>query len=495
MTSSLSVNDVVDVDIVLSPVAAAERNFGSLLILGDSSVVDVLERLRLYTTIDGVAADFGSTAPEYLAALRYFSQSPQPQLCYVGRWARTASRGTLRGGVLSSAQQAMSNFTAIANGSLSVTIDGVSHPLSSLDLTAQTNLNGVASVIQTALAGSGTVIWDAANGRFQVKSATTGATSTVTFATTTGSGTDISSLLKLKSTDGGYVVAGIAAETLLAAAQALTNLSTAWYGLTVASSVAPVDADHVAVAAAIEAASASRIYGVTIQDSAALNAGSTTDLAYVLKAANLKRTFTQESSTDPYAAASVFGRAFTVDFDGSLTTLTLKFKQEPGITAESLTESQAAALKAKNCNVFVNYSNGTAILQEGVMCNGFFFDEVHGTDWLQNDLQTEVFNLLFESDTKIPQTDAGINNILARVSSRLEQAVTNGLVAPGVWTGPGIGAIKSGDTLAKGYYVYAAPVATQSTADRQARKAPVIQCAIKLAGAVHSANIIVNVNR
>jgi hypothetical protein len=493
--NSLSVNDVVDVDIVLSPVAAQERNFGSLLIVGDSSVVDVSERLRLYTSADAIATDFGSSAPEYLAAQLYFSQSPQPQICYVGRWARTASRGTLRGGVLSSAQQAMSNFTGIANGSLSITIDGVSHPLSALDLTAQTNLNGVASVIQTALSGSGTVVWDAANGRFTVKSATTGPTSTVTFASSTGSGTDISSLLKLKSTDSGYIVAGIAAETLLSAVNTMINQSTAWYGLTVASSVAPVDADHLAVAGAIEAASASRVYGVTTQDSATLNAGSTTDLAYALKAANYKRTFTQYSSSNSYAVASLFGRAFTVNFDGSLTTLTLKFKTEPGVTAESLTESQAAALGAKNCNVFVNYSNGTAIVQQGVMCNGFYFDEVHGTDWLQNDLQTDIFNLLFESETKIPQTDAGINNIVTRVSSRLEQAVTNGLVAPGVWTGPDIGAIDSGDTLAKGYYVFAAPVATQSSADRAARKAPVIQCAIKLAGAVHSANIIVNVNR
>jgi len=120
---------------------------------------------------------------------------------------------------------------------------------------------------------------------------------------------------------------------------------------------------------------------------------------------------------------------------------------------------------------------------------------VHGTDWLQNDLQTDVYNLLYTSPTKIPQTDAGINNILARISSRLEQAVANGLVAPGVWTGPAIGALNSGDTLSKGYYVYAPPIATQSQADREARKAPVIQCAIKLAGAVHMADIIVNVNR
>jgi hypothetical protein len=32
-----------------------------------------------------------------------------------------------------------------------------------------------------------------------------------------------------------------------------------------------------------------------------------------------------------------------------------------------------------------------AIWQEGTMANGAFFDEVHGTDWLQNALQTELW--------------------------------------------------------------------------------------------------------
>jgi len=214
-----------------------------------------------------------------------------------------------------------------------------------------------------------------------------------------------------------------------------------------------------------------------------------------MKALTLKRTFVQYSSSAAFASASIFGRAFTVDFDGSQTTLTIKFKQEPGVVAESLTETQAAALAAKNCNVFVNYNNSTSIVQNGTMADGHFFDEIHGTDWLEDDIQTDIYNLLFTSPTKIAQTDSGINRIVGRISARLEQAVTNGLVAPGVWNGPDIGALSSGDTLSKGYYVYAPPVATQSQADREARKAPVIQCAIKLAGAVHSSNIIVNVNR
>ncbi|ELJ9363915.1 DUF3383 family protein, partial [Salmonella enterica] len=65
-----------------------------------------------------------------------------------------------------------------------------------------------------------------------------------------------------------------------------------------------------------------------------------------------------------------FGRAFTVNFNGSNTTITLKFKQEPGVTYETLDLSQAKALDAKNCNVYVYYQNDTAILQQGVMSSG-----------------------------------------------------------------------------------------------------------------------------
>lgn len=493
--TGLSVSDVVNVEVVLSPLAAQERNFGTLLILGDSTAIDVQERWRLYTSPDSIAADLGTDAPEYQAALIYFAQSPQPQSCYVGRWARTATRGQLRGAVLSAAQQALENFTSVVSGGMNISVDGVAHALSALDFSAQTNLNGVASVIQATLGVSATVIWDANNGRFVVRSATTGPASGVSFASAPGSGTDISVLLGLRSDAGGYSVQGITAESLPAAVQTLGGMSNDWYGLQIASSVTPADADYLAVAAYIEAARVSRIFGVTTQDPATLDSVSTTDLASKLKALGYKRTFVQYSSSNAHAAASIFGRAFTVDFDGSNTAITLKFKQQPGITPETLTETQAAALAAKSCNVFVRYNNDTAILQEGVMVNGYFFDEVHGTDWFQNDLQTAVYNLLYTSPTKIPQTDPGVNQIVAVISGRCDQAVNNGLGAPGVWNGPRIGAINPGDMLSTGYYVYAPPVASQSQADREARKAPVIQVAFKLAGAVHSANIIVNVNR
>ncbi|WP_371355591.1 DUF3383 domain-containing protein [Pseudomonas chlororaphis] len=491
---TLAISDVVNVQIVMSPKAAAVRDFGALLVLGSSPVIDVSEGLRQYSSTDGIVSDFGTSAPEYLAGNLFFSQSPQPAIMYVGRWAKTATSAILKGAVLSAAQQDISNFTAVTTGGMKITIDGTLKTLSAIDLSSVTNLNGVASAITTKLASSGTCVWNATQSRFEVTSATTGATSTITYAEAPASGVDVSVLMGLQTGQASAPVNGVVAEPLVDAVARLAGMSNDWYGLLVADS-ALAEADVLATAAFIEGAGQSRIFGYTTQNSLALDPTSTTDIASKLKAANYKRTFTQFSSATPYAAASMFGRAFTVNFQGNNTTITLKFKQEPGITAESLTEGQAAALKAKNCNVFVNYNNDTAIIQEGVMCNGYFFDEVHGLDWLQNDVQTAIYNLLYTSTTKVPQTDPGINRIVSTIDSRMDQGVTNGLMAPGQWNGPAFGAITTGQYLTKGYYTYAPPIATQAQADREARKAPVIQVAVKLAGAVHFSDVIINVNR
>ncbi|MGO2458764.1 MAG: DUF3383 family protein [Ewingella sp.] len=283
-------------------------------------------------------------------------------------------------------------------------------------------------------------------------------------------------------------------ETLLQAVNAALQF-TNWYGLGVADSAALPDADVLSVATAIESASVSRIFAVTTQDPNTLVAATTTDLASKLKTGSYGRTFCQYSSSSKYAALSAFGRAFTVNFNGNNTTITLKFKQEPTITYETLTVAQADAIDAKDANVFVYYQNDTAIIQQGVMSNGDFFDERHGLDWLQNFVQTNLFNLLYTSTTKIPQTEAGVTRLLTNVEQSMDQAVSNGLVAPGIWNGGPIGQVSPGDTLTKGYYVYANPLATQAQADREKRKAPVIQVACKLAGAVHFADVQINVVR
>ncbi|WP_181150211.1 DUF3383 domain-containing protein [Photorhabdus hindustanensis] len=484
----LPVSNIVNVTINMAPRAAQSRNFGSLLIVGASNVIDTHERLRLYSDIDGVGADFGLTSPEYQAAALYYSQSPRPVDLYIGRWVKDQSFAALRGAILTKQQQAISNFTAITDGSFKLTINGKEAVYSGIDFSKETNLNGVAQRVAEKLKDC-VVTWDTS--RFVISLQASGTVGYVSSATT---GTYIGNLLKLNQGSGAMAIEPAKAETIAEAVATLGSVSSGWYGLVIADD-SLTDDDVLSVADYIESASVSRIYGHTVQKTDASDTDVDTDIGSRLKAGNYQRTLWQYSTGKPYTVASLFGRMFTVNFNGNNTTITLKFKQEPAVTAERLTTTQANALKKKNGNVFVKYNNDTAIIQEGVMANGDFIDERHGLDWLQNYVQNNLYNLLYTSTGKIPQTDAGVTRLLTNVEQSLDQAVTNGLVAPGVWNGGQIGQIQPGDTLTKGYYVYAPAIATQAQADREARKAPVIQCAIKLAGAVHYADVIINVNR
>lgn len=600
MAQGLSVSNVVNVTIAISPVAAPTRNFGAGLVVGASDVIDVGQRIRQYANLAGVAQDFADSDVEYKAAARFFGQSPQPSLVYIGRWARTATKATMRGGVLSAAEQAMANFTGVTAGAMFLFVDGVPTTVDGVNLSAQTNLNGVASLVQAELPVGSTFVWDADNGRFTLKGPTPGTAGTLSYASaptafgsftfsgqpapsdtvtingtavtfvagapvgnqvqigadlaTTlaslvaflnasadanlsaltyhvvgsvlyavydtpgtggnaitiaksgtniavsgatlagGSGTDISALLKLTSGAAAAPANGVAPETLTQGLQALVNASGDWYGALLAEEGVD-DQSIIDAATYIEAQGKKRIFGVTIVDTRTVDGTITDDLASKLKDGNFRRTFGQYSTTSPQAIASLFGRMATVNFQASNTVITLKFKQEPGVTAETLTETQAQALRDKNVNVFINYDNETAILQEGVVFDGSFLDEVQGLDWLENDVQTAVYNLLYTSLTKIPQTDAGTHLIVTTIEDRLVQSVANGLVAPGKWNAGGFGQLKQGDVLSKGFYVFAPPVSTQSQADREARKSVPIQVAVKLAGAIHSVDVLINVNR
>ena len=491
MSRALSVDRVVRVTVNLQPKASPRRNFGVLCIAGSSDVIDPLERIRRYTGITGVVEDFGVNEPEYKAAELFFSQSPRPHTLVIGRFVKENSSAYLKGGLVHDADLDASNWNTITNGSFGIVINTRGVTVSGLDFTGQTNMNGVASVISAKLAqDDARCVWH--GDHFSVVTTATGAGQEIGYAVNAGSGTDLSGRMALTSALALPLVPGFDAETSLECAAKLADRSGDWYGLVFADTLS--DDEHLAVGGFIEASAKSRIYGVTITDSRVLSSTVVNDLASRSRALSRKRTFLQYSR-NPYAVCSAFGRAFTVNFNANRSTITLKFKQEPGVVAEGLTESQAAALAGKNCNVFVNYDNDTAILQEGVMSSGAFFDEVHGLDWLQNAIQNECWNLLYQSKTKIPQTDAGVNQIVTVIGKALNEGVNNGLIAPGVWNADGFGELERGEYLQSGWYIYAQPVDDQPQSEREQRKAPPIQVAAKLAGAVHSVDVQIDVNR
>ena len=509
MTNSVDISDFVNATLTITATATPYQNFSVPLIIGDSSVIDTTQRLRTYSNLLGVAADFGTTASEYLAATVFFGQSPTPSQCMIGRWARTATHGLLHGATLTPTQQLLTNFTAITAGSFHISVDGTGHDFTGINLATALNLNGVASLLQTAIQvtfSGATVIWGSVNQRFDIISGTTGASSSVSYGSTAASGTDISTLLGLTSAAGASApVVGMAAETPLAAWTALAGVSNQWYVASFAASTQPATADYIAIASATLASSRKRMFGVTITTTDCLDPTNTTDLATSLQSLNNNRVYWWYDPLNPYGVMTMFGRAATVNFNASKSTITLAYKQAPGLTAAYLTETQFATLKVKggNCNVAVN--NGAVMIQPGQMAdskwlagtkiNGTWFDEVHNTDWFLNEQQTDVFNALYTTTTKVPQTDGGSNSIATVLGKGCAKAANNGMIGPGVWTGPPIGTLETGDYMPTGWYIYYPPISTQSDADRDSRVSVPFQEAIKLQGAVHQVSLAITVNR
>lgn len=500
---SLSISRIVGVDISVSPLALQSAGFGILNIIGTSDSIPLSERIREYNDMAGVAVDFDSTDEEYKAAAIFFSQIPRPTTLYISRRnPTTPTAATLTGAATGAAYTA---FTGITTGAMDISIDGTVEHLTDLDFSAATDLDDVATILEVALeaAVTGTTCTQV-DGVFTITNATAGSANTLSFVTSVGA-TGLAALLKLRSTDGGTLTPGVDAESITESLDAIEAVNSKWYGFAFTKEVA--DSSITAGGTALDCLDAAawaetrmKVFANTSKDADTLVAGNTTNISYKLEALDYSRTFTvygptvvdslgAVTATNDYAAVSMFARGATVNFDGTDTTITYKFKTAPGIAPVELSATQASNLIAVNCDYYTQFGtslsgDAVSMLAEGVCANGRFLDEVVGIDWLQNSIQTDVLNYLYPSTTKIPQTDAGVSGIVHVLSKNLDQAVANGLAAPGYVT--------IDDTevfLPKGYYISQGLVENQSQADRELRKAPPIAFIVKGAGAIHSVTI------
>ena len=372
--TGLPLNTIVDVSVSWQQANVTGRNFGSLLIIGDSGILSENETTRFYTSLTELANDFNDTTPEYKCASVFFSQSPQPSMVYVG---------------------------ALQSG-----------------------------------------------------------------------------------------------ENALQALQRLRTATNSWYCVTFAlsSTNAPTNTQLQSIATYVEGCSPSTIFCYTTQDSSVLSSTSTADIASTLSTASgYDRTFIQYSSSNPYAAVSIFGVFATVNYSGNNTCTEAAFRSEPTITPEVLQPAQSQTLDSKNCNYFATYASGNSFVQKGVCCSGKWIDSVIGVDAFINALQVAGINCL-QGLPKVPLTPSGVSTLEAYYTRVCEQFVTCGLLGKGrIWNGQSIGALTNGSTLPEGYYIYCPSVNSLSQAQIQQRMAPVMTICVNLAGAINSSQINVSV--
>ena len=98
----------------------------------------------------------------------------------------------------------------------------------------------------------------------------------------------------------------------------------------------------------------------------------------------------------------------------------------------------------------------------------------------------------------MPQTEEGMNGLKGTYNLVCERFIRNGYIGQGLtWSSNetfGNPEIFRENITNKGYYSYSLPISQQSTVEREARKAPLVQIAIKRAGAFHSGDVLAVVN-
>ena len=193
--------------------------------------------------------------------------------------------------------------------------------------------------------------------------------------------------------------------------------------------------------------------------------------------------------------AAYASRAMSTIFEASLTTQTMHLKPLTGIEADvTMTETMLEKCKSAGVDTYVSIEGVACVFSTGA--NGFF-DEVFNELWFVNAIQVAGFNYLRQTGTKIPQTERGMDGLKNAYTQVCVRGINNGFLAPGTWTSSDT--FGNPDTFRRnvetsGFYVYSTPVAQQSKADREDRKAPLVQIAIKTAGAIHSTNVMIYVN-
>ena len=500
MTTSLPLSLIVNVQLNVQPLAPLRRNFGAVVLLTPEIAPfnDQSSNYLLFSSLEPIGTAWGTSSETYAAAQPFFAQSPRPKTLIIARWDAVgstipAAASAVYGRPITATVPEFAAFTA---ATFTVPINSVDNVYAGIDLSTVTTFDNLATALDAAVTADGIHIrYDATGSRMIMESKTTGAALQVSYMT--GTGADyIGTLLGMDNLAPTYVVPGtdqkvIPPATIPQALLALSLVYGDWYAAVVVKS--PLTDDEIQATANYIMGAERKMFGVTTLDATHLLSQSG-NIFKALYDEQAYRVVAQFDTTDKYAIVSFLARALSVNFAGSNTTITMKFKTEPSVTPEPVTELQASQAKALGINYYAYYDT-VPLVAEGTVIGGRFFDEVHILDWFCDAVQKNVFGVLYQSPNKVPLTDAGTHRLQAAVESACRDGVKNGAFAPGIWNGDPFGNLETGDRLDTGYYIYADTVDNLSPSDRQERRAPPIQVALKLAGAIHFADVIVNFDR
>ena len=376
------------------------------------------------------------------------------------------------------------------------------YTISGLDFTGAASYDDVANIVQTALRAV------TASGRADLRSASVEYDPADFFRASLGFRTNgdpypitgfkvdvaqgAASALGLDNASGGSIDPGHASETIEDAMDAISGLDDGWYFVTVDSSIT-TGADLLSLARWVQ--TKAHMLALDVVDEGVLTPNESTSLAAQLSALEQQRTFLVWSRTRDNKALSLAGRLSSVNFDGEDTLITPKFKSLPSTVSDIVTAAQKKELDRKWVGYYTRFGPD-AIFAEGWTQAGDWIDVRYWLDWITKAMQTEVYTLLRQHPTRVPQTAEGLASIEAAIERVCEAGRRNGGIAPGRVSETVANNIRLASNnpafdgfLPTGYLVVIGSIADQLQIHRDARRSPTIRVWLKGSGAMHHVTI------
>lgn len=455
--SDLPITNIIDINVSFTPVGLGAFNVNNLaLITSDQFLSNANGDLyRSYVSLAQVGTDFGTSSETYKQADAVFSQQP----------------GILAGG------GNLIIFPAFTNTSLAtiaVAVGGSGYKAGDILGVTQSGASSGYVTVNT-VNGSGTI------SAITLTSGGIGYSTTVSAATTGGAGTGATITISTVTTE--------SLSQAIARTQGLIFyvgiISTNYGANSTWKALADVVQGYVNKILFLPSNSIVDIQGVftNIQQATDYN---TRCLFYSDSASLNARLF----------AAAYASRLLSVNTAGSNTTLTMNLQQLETIVSDNgITQNIVSLCAIAGVDIYPSTAGYAGVYSNG---DNKFADEVWNLIAFVAALEVAGFNTLATVGTKVPQTEPGVSLLKNSYKQVCVQFVNNEYIAPGAWTSAEIIGNQA-DLLANisqyGYYIYSQPVNQQSTADRAARKAPLISIAIKEAGAIHSSIVNVYINQ
>lgn len=474
---------------VLGVGGSAVEILGLMLTTSTRAPIGTVQR---FPDADSVGNYFGQNSTEKAAADIYFAgfegSSRLPAEILFAQFNTASVAAYLRGGNLSGVT--LSDIQAV-DGQLLITVDGTLITIADVDLSSATSFSNAAALLQTALqAGANpdaTCVYDSTSNAFIITSPTAGASSTITFAS--GSGT-ADTVLKLTSATGAVLSQGAVAAVPATFMNAVIAIDDNWATFTTLfdPDATPGNANKLLFANWVSTTNDRFAYvcwDVDVTPAAGVPA--TGSLGYILEQNNNSGTaliWTDPAIATWQDAVFICGTAASINFAELNGRITFAFRQLASLVAtvtnatvaNNLGGSPQGASRGNGYSFYGAYGAAAADfiwLQRGFVTGPFaWLDSYINQIWLNNTLQLALLTL-FKNSKSIPFKAAGDSLIETALADPIQAALNFGAFAPGDITNAQAAAVNAAAGIdiasslqTQGYYVQTVAASGQVRAAR-----------------------------